>query len=147
MKTETLGRMLVDISNELGVKLTDEKVYKIHNIIFDNDDLSFAEYEEIIDLTAIYPNKGNNLTYPVLGLCGETGEVAEKVKKIIRDSDGVMSDEVRLLLIKEVGDVLWYATALSHELGTTLEEVAQTNYQKLIDRLNRNKIKGSGDNR
>jgi NTP pyrophosphatase (non-canonical NTP hydrolase) len=77
-----------------------------------------------------------------LGLAGEAGEVAEKVKKLMRDSE-FSKEEV----VKELGDVLFYVTALANHIGSNLQTVANTNIKKLHDRKDRNKIKGSGDNR
>ena len=77
-----------------------------------------------------------------LGLAGEAGEVAEKVKKLMRDSQ-FSKEEV----VKELGDVLFYVTALANHIGSNLQTVADTNIKKLHDRKDRNKIKGSGDNR
>ena len=102
--------------------------------------MTFNEYQEFARSTAIYPEE-YKVIYPVLGLCGEAGEVAEKVKKNIRD--GKSLDGVGL----ELGDVLWYISALADDLGVTLEEVAQANVDKLQSRMERNKIKGDGDNR
>ena len=102
--------------------------------------MTFDEYQEFARSTAIYPEE-YKVVYPALGLCGESGEVAEKVKKNIRD--GKSLDGVGL----ELGDVLWYISALADDLGVTLEEVAQANVDKLKSRMERNKIKGDGDNR
>ena len=102
--------------------------------------MNFDEYQKFARSTAIYPDECK-VVYPALGLCGEAGEVAEKVKKNIRD--GKSLDGVGL----EVGDVLWYISALADDLGVTLEEVAKTNIEKLQSRMERNKIKGDGDNR
>lgn len=109
--------------------------------------MTFQEYQEEARKTAIYPNLGNNFIYPTLGLVGESGEVAEKIKKVIRDDDYQISDEKRAEIIKEVGDVLWYVANLSAELGISLEDVAQGNLEKLKSRQQRNELKGSGDNR
>jgi NTP pyrophosphatase (non-canonical NTP hydrolase) len=109
--------------------------------------MDFATYEEKARSTAIYPNKGNNLIYPVLGIAGEAGEVAEKVKKLIRDSNGVPTDEWKRELMKELGDVLWYVTAIAAELGYSLENVAEFNVLKLSSRRDRDMLHGSGDNR
>ena len=95
----------------------------------------------------MYPGRGNNLTYPTLGLSGESGEVAEKVKKLIRDKGGVLDDTVRADLGKELGDVLWYVAQLCSELGLSMSEVAQGNIDKLSSRMARGKISGDGDNR
>lgn len=83
----------------------------------------------------------------VLGLVGESGEVAEKFKKLLRDKKGEISDADRQEILKELGDVLWYINSLSHLLGSSLEEVAIMNNQKLASRAVRQKIHGSGDNR
>ncbi len=83
----------------------------------------------------------------VLGLAGEAGEVAEKYKKVIRDKRGVVSDEDKVAITKELGDVLWYVSALSVYLGVDLSEVAKANLAKLGDRKARDTQRGSGDNR
>lgn len=85
----------------------------------------------------------------VLGLAGETGEVIEKIKKMIRDKDGVFHATPEDLdeLKKELGDVLWYLSAIAFYNGIELEDVATTNLDKLVSRQERNKIHGSGDNR
>lgn len=84
-----------------------------------------------------------------LGLAGETGEVMEKIKKIIRDKNGVFSPTPEDLeeLKKELGDVLWYLSALAFYNGIDLDDVARANLDKLKSRKERNKIHGSGDNR
>jgi NTP pyrophosphatase (non-canonical NTP hydrolase) len=97
--------------------------------------------------TAIYPHKGKNFIYPTLGLVGESGEVAEKIKKILRDKNGIVEKEDREEIKKELGDVLWYLAQISTELKIKLDDVAKTNLEKLFSRLKRGKIKGSGDNR
>jgi NTP pyrophosphatase (non-canonical NTP hydrolase) len=109
--------------------------------------MTFADYQIEARKTAIYPNVGSNYIYPVLGLCGEAGEVAEKVKKIIRDKDGKVSDEDRKAIAKELGDGLWYLSNLCCEFGLTLDQIAVQNINKLRDRKNRDKLHGSGDNR
>lgn len=109
--------------------------------------MTFNEYQKLIGGFAKYPNIGNNITYPALGLCGEAGEVAEKIKKVIRDKEGVVDSDTRDALAKEIGDVLWYAARLSAELGLTFDDVAQGNIDKLNARLARGTINGSGDNR
>lgn len=107
--------------------------------------------------TVQYPNVGLNIVYPALGLAGEAGEVADKIKKHWRNQYGkqiLSSMDARTLtgdeqdeLIKEMGDVLWYLAALAFELGTTLEHVAQANISKLTKRAAEGTILGSGDNR
>ena len=96
---------------------------------------------------AIYPRKGRNVTYPALGLCGESGEVAEKVKKAIRDDRGKITSERREEIIKESGDVMWYLAAIASELKMSLEDIAKANIKKLASRVSRGKLRGSGDNR
>ncbi len=83
----------------------------------------------------------------VLGLVGEAGETADKIKKILRDKDGVVSDEDRDLITKELGDTLWYIAAVSRYLDVPLSEVANKNIDKLESRYQRNKLHGEGDNR
>jgi len=105
------------------------------------------EYQERAIGTAIYPNKGANLVYPALGLVGEAGEVAEKVKKVIRDGGGVLTDPVRDAIAKEMGDVFWYLAALALEIDYSLEEILSMNLEKLSSRKERGVLGGSGDDR
>ncbi|NQV13235.1 MAG: nucleoside triphosphate pyrophosphohydrolase family protein [Parcubacteria group bacterium] len=109
--------------------------------------MNFDEYQKKSRKTAIYPDKDNNFIYPTLGLAGESGEVAEKIKKVIRDKDGKLDEETRDMLKKELGDVLWYVSQLATELNLSLDEVAEENIKKLYSRLERGKISGSGDKR
>jgi hypothetical protein len=97
--------------------------------------------------TAIYPDKGFNFAYPALGLSGEAGEVADKLKKVIRDDDGLLTDPVRDAVAKELGDAMWYLAVLAFEMDYTLEEIAQINIDKLNSRRERGVLSGSGDNR
>lgn len=83
----------------------------------------------------------------ILGLVGEAGEVAEKFKKIVRDKNGVVSDDDKADIEKELGDVLWYISALADYLGLAFDEVANKNIEKLFSRRDRGVQKGSGDNR
>ena len=99
------------------------------------------EYQRKAVGFAVYPPT-HKILYPTLGLCGEAGEVAEKVKKQIRD--GVFN---RHDVAKELGDVLWYLANTANDLGYTLEDIAKLNIDKLTGRKDRNVIKGSGDNR
>ena len=122
--------------------------------LHDEAPLNFEEYEWRSMDTAIYPGA---LLYPILGLVGEAGEVAEKVKKHFRDGnhDDVqmsdpereMSPEFRRELAKELGDVLWYVTAVASDIGYSLDEVASLNLEKLESRQNRDQLHGSGDDR
>ena len=109
--------------------------------------MNFTEYQELAKSTAIYPSRYFKV-YPALGLCGEAGEVAEKIKKVIRDGvDYLHEEEFKAELTKELGDVLWYVAALASDLDISLDDVAKKNLQKLASRKKRNKIGGSGDNR
>lgn len=83
----------------------------------------------------------------VLGINGEAGEVAEKVKKIIRDKGGKISDEDKKELGKELGDVLWYLAVFAHDLGLNFDDVATDNLTKLKSRQHRGVLGGAGDNR
>lgn len=108
--------------------------------------MQFNEYQdEAVDL-AVY-GSGNAIIYPTLGLVGEAGEVADKVKKVLRDNNGDFTEAIKQELIKELGDVLWYIAALANDLGSNLEEVANTNLDKLHSRRDRGVIHGEGDNR
>lgn len=110
------------------------------------ENYTLNDYQKDAISTAIYGEK-NKIIYPSLGLAGETGEVCEKVKKVIRDNDGVFSDEKKHELAKEIGDVLWYVANLSNDIGFTLEDIALMNRDKLFSRKERNVLHGSGDNR
>ena len=108
---------------------------------------TFKKYEAQMLPLMRYPNIGYNLAYPALGLCGEAGEYADKLKKIMRDKGGVVSPEDRTEMLKELGDVLWYITACAYELDSSLGGVAEMNIKKLLDRNARNVLHGEGDNR
>ena len=113
-----------------------------------NDELyHFDLYQDAAESTAVYPNKGDNLYYPALGLAGEAGEVCEKIKKIMRDQKGHFTEENVEDIAKELGDVLWYIATIATELNMSLAAVAEDNMEKLRDRMERGVIKGSGDNR
>ena len=109
--------------------------------------MDFDNYQIEARRTAIYPDKDKNFVYPTLGLVGESGEVAEKIKKVLRDKNGTFDYESKLALKKELGDVLWYLSNLCDELEFSLSDVAQANLEKLNLRLSRGKISGSGDDR
>lgn len=119
---------------------------------------TFNEYQAFVASMKAYPEKFA-VIYPALGLCGESGEIAEKVKKWLRGDgggqttsvDGVLAinmlEEARVALLKELGDPLWYITSMAADLGFTLQDVVDANYEKLTSRKERGVIKGSGDNR
>jgi NTP pyrophosphatase (non-canonical NTP hydrolase) len=104
------------------------------------------EYQQQISEFARYPYSGSGkpeeLTYVALGLNGEAGEFAEKVKKLIRDGVFVKEDAA-----KELGDVMWYTARAAEALGYSLQDIAQMNIDKLTSRKERNVLAGSGDNR
>jgi|SRR5665213_1510294 NTP pyrophosphatase (non-canonical NTP hydrolase) len=104
------------------------------------------EYQDWTETTAIYP-KDEGIVYTALGLAGEAGEVANVVKKMIRDDNGFFLQEKHDKLVAELGDVMWYVARMATELNVSLEQLMQLNHDKLQDRLARNVIKGSGDNR
>jgi NTP pyrophosphatase (non-canonical NTP hydrolase) len=106
-----------------------------------------SDYQRRSRATAVYPDAGFNLTYPALGLCGEAGEAAEKVKKAIRDDGGVLTPERREALAAELGDVLWYLAQLATEAELDLDEIARANLDKLLSRRERRVLQGSGDRR
>ena len=111
--------------------------------------MTFNNYQTNASRTAFYPRvfKNQGLYYTALGLAGEAGEVANKVKKVMRDNSGNLTDGMRSVIADELGDVLWYWAGIADELGMNLEDIAINNINKLQDRLNRGKIQGSGDNR
>lgn len=109
--------------------------------------MTFSQYQLGTARTAIYPNRGNNITYPTLGLAGEAGEVANKVKKISRDNGGVLTPFARDAIICELGDVLWYVSELASEIGVDLDTIAELNLDHLSERADRQVLHGSGDDR
>ncbi len=108
--------------------------------------MTLEEYTAFTDTTAVYP-KDRGLEYTVLGLAGEAGEVAGKYSKVIRDSGGVLTEEMRLKLIDELSDVAWFFVRVAKELGKTPEEILEHNFNKLSSRAQRGVLRGSGDNR
>lgn len=109
--------------------------------------MELNEYQAEALSTAIYPND-NKVEYLALALCGEAGEVADKVKKVIRDHNGDFSDkDTRDRIAYELGDVLWYAANLARAIGYSLSEVATLNLAKIDARKLRGTIHGTGDNR
>ena len=108
--------------------------------------MDLNDYQAAALTTAVYP-ENKRISYPALGMNGEAGEVADKVKKVIRDNEQEFTDENKRAIAYEVGDVLWYCATMAHDLGYTLEEVAKMNIDKLQSRQQRGKLGGSGDNR
>ena len=109
--------------------------------------MELNHYQRESRKTALYPDVGSNAIYPTLGLVGEAGEVADKVKKILRDKKGLFDEKSKDEIKFELGDVLWYISQLASELGYELDDVANSNLKKLKSRKLRGKIQGSGDDR
>lgn len=111
--------------------------------------LTLDEYQEMTGATAIYPRdtEAAALSYVTLGLVGEAGELANKVKKILRDNDGVVTHEIRNDLAAEAGDLAWYLAQFATEIGYDLSEIAYNNLEKLAARAARGTLQGSGDAR
>ena len=113
--------------------------------------MNFDEYQGSIEkYDLMKPEEGKvsmGMVEKVLGLAGESGETADKVKKIIRDKGGVISEEDRGEIVKELGDVLWYTATIARYLGVPFSEVAEKNLEKLEKRRERGKLHGEGDNR
>jgi len=109
--------------------------------------MNMNDYQTAALRTAAPKDKKDEVFHLVHGLCGESGEIAEKVKKIVRDKNGQISDEDKAEILKELGDVLWYVAVLADHFDITLGDVADKNIAKLADRQKRGLISGSGDNR
>lgn len=110
--------------------------------------MNFKTYQKYAWTTAAYRNKGDNIYYPTMGLGSEAGEVLGKVKRLMRDQENdTISKELRLKIIDELGDVLWYVAAIATELKISLDDIATMNLDKLFDRKERNVISGEGDTR
>jgi NTP pyrophosphatase (non-canonical NTP hydrolase) len=107
--------------------------------------VTFDEYQKKALSTAI--DEGSELEQRVLGLVGESGEIADKIKKWYRDDGGDINKLNKEELAKELGDVLWYVAAFADYLGYSLNEIATSNMEKLSDREKRDKLTGRGDNR
>ena len=109
--------------------------------------MTLNEYQQKALHTAASKNKHNEFFHLVLGLVGESGEIAEKVKKLVRDHNSDLEKLDKEDIAKELGDVMWYVATLAHFLDYNLEEIGEKNIQKLSDRQKRSKLGGSGDNR
>jgi NTP pyrophosphatase (non-canonical NTP hydrolase) len=112
-----------------------------------NSQLAISQYQKLANRTFVLKDwqEDEKLTYAILGLTAEAGEVANKYKKVIRGDYGV--DEIREALADEIGDVLWYVAAVCTALSLDLSEVGQANLEKLADRAQRGVIMGEGDKR
>ena len=109
--------------------------------------MNFQVYQRDARRTAIYPGKDEliGLFYVSFGLVGESGEFAEKIKKFIRDDSCTMTKERKELIIKELGDVLWYVANIASELKLSMDHIAYENLRKLNKRKEENKLHGDGD--
>ncbi|CAN5717476.1 nucleoside triphosphate pyrophosphohydrolase family protein [soil metagenome] len=107
--------------------------------------MTFNDYQQKALETA--SDKQNELFHRILGLVGETGEIAEKMKKIVRDHDSDFSRLDKADMTKELGDVLWYVATLADYLDIKLDDIAEVNVAKLAERKSRGTLAGSGDNR
>lgn len=113
--------------------------------------MDFKQYSEVAISTLVgdhaHGDVSAQLMAQILGLVGESGEVAEKFKKLLRDKQGKITPEDKAEIIKELGDILWYVNSVAHLLDSSLEEVAKLNNQKLVSCKTRGELHGSGDNR
>lgn len=108
--------------------------------------MELNDYQQEASRTAIYPQE-MKIVYPTIGLAGETGEVAEKVKKVIRDHGGMFSEEQKREIAKELGDVMWYIASIATDMGYTMDDIARINIEKIRSRSERALLHGDGDNR
>ena len=108
--------------------------------------MSLNEYQRKALETAIFPTD-EKIGYLVIALCGEAGEVADKVKKVFRDKDGIFSEADNKAIALELGDVLWYAANLAHAIGYKLSDIASLNIDKIHSRMERGTLHGCGDTR
>lgn len=106
--------------------------------------LNLDEFQDQCGNTVVYPNAGANYIYPVLGLVSESGEVADRVKRIERDDHGVVTEEKRREIAGELGDVLWYVAQVASEFKLSLDEIAAQNIAKLAGRQQRDTLHGFG---
>jgi len=111
--------------------------------------MDFDEYQENCKLTDVGTSTQDCLKpgwmYYVLGIAGESGEIAEKIKKLFRDKQGVIDEEFLDMITKEIGDVLWYMARLADQFDISFSHIARENTRKLLDRMERGKIHGDGD--
>ena len=123
---------------DLGAQSNESNKYKRIN------DLDM--YQQVAKSTAIYPRE-QAIIYPTLGLTGEAGEVANKVKKIIRDDGNKINEGLVQEISAEIGDCLWYISVLADDIGIKLSDIANANLVKLANRKEKGTIHGSGDKR
>ena len=123
---------------QLGAQTNESNKYKKQS--------DFDMYQKVAKTTAIYPRE-QAIIYPTLGLTGEAGEVANKVKKIIRDGTDKNNEDMVQAISSEIGDCLWYIAVLADDIGVKLSDIANINLEKLENRKKNGTIQGSGDNR
>jgi len=129
------------------MKIEDEARKYMKDKLFINELLTPDKYEDLAGQTAIFP-KEKALEYLALGLTSEAGEVAGKVKKLIRDGEDVEGFEMKKIAIaSEIGDVIWYCAMMAKEVGVPLNDIMKENLKKLHSRKERGTLHGSGDNR
>jgi len=129
------------------MKLEEEARKYMKDKLFINELLTPDKYEDLAGQTAIFP-KEKALEYLALGLTSEAGEVAGKVKKLIRDGEDVEGFEMKKIAIaSEIGDVIWYCAMMAKEVGVPLNDILKENLKKLHSRKERGTLHGSGDNR
>lgn len=113
--------------------------------------MRFNEYQAKAAKFDLFPRgrdlSGNGFVEKVLGLAGEAGETADKVKKVLRDHNGVVSDEDHDAIMLELGDVLWYTAMVATYLDLSFDDVAQANIRKLDERRQNGTLHGEGDER
>lgn len=107
--------------------------------------MTIQEYEDFMSTSKVY--NCLPIIYPILGMNGEAGEVAEKVKKCLRDNDGIFGGQIKKDILKELADVLWYIWATADDMGYTLENVMEVGIEKVKKRQETNTIHGKGDDR
>jgi NTP pyrophosphatase (non-canonical NTP hydrolase) len=128
-------------------KIEEEARQYMQDRLFINEVITPDLYENLAGQTAIFP-KDRALEYLALGMTSEAGEVAGKVKKLIRDGEDVEGFEMKKIAIaSEIGDVLWYCAMMAKEVGVPLNTIMQENLRKLHDRKERGTLQGSGDDR
>ena len=129
------------------MKLEEEARKYMQDKLFIDELMTPDKYENLAGQTAIFP-KEKALEYLALGMTSEAGEVAGKVKKLIRDGEDKEGFEIKKLAIaSEIGDVIWYCAMMAKEVGVPLNDIMKENLKKLHGRKERGTLSGSGDER
>jgi NTP pyrophosphatase (non-canonical NTP hydrolase) len=129
------------------MKLEEEARKYMQDKLFIDELITPDKYENLAGMTAIFP-KEKALEYLALGITSEAGEVAGKVKKLIRDGEDKEGFEMKKLAIaSEIGDVIWYCAMMAKEVGVPLNDIMKENLKKLHSRKERGTLSGSGDER